>query len=499
MPEKKPSTKSKAVGKTRRAAPAQTANAGASKAAKKPAKSRSTSSGAQRAASKNGASASKIARKGSGAVKVPSAAPRRRATRKAHEYDIVLSFAGEDRDFVQRVNTQLQRGHVRTFYDSDHQAKLLAEDLLALLSHVYQYDARYCAMFISKHYIKKSWTKVERQAAQARAFESGEAYIIPVRLDDTVVPGVLSTTGYIDARDKPPREVVKLLKEKVSQARAADAAKIKRRTTRTSRTASTAAVGAGAKKRIKKSPSTIVPAPRSFTCSTKVSASGAWLLLNNEFHRDATVKTEAGLLIVEVQAHSADEEATFEALDRRHHPHQRHQAVSYAHGNKAHPVIVESVDHYSVKGKTNYILKLRPQNVATAGGMGLGFWIDDAAEKQARLLLLNDKGTAGASSGYFTQSFYGRGGAPQSGVFITLWRRLQGRRLSPTDVLRCARLEAMYHLKASDIVQHISELALGPASKGVLTVRLKAKRSGRFTGEEGIRIEFIGKCDLAAT
>jgi hypothetical protein len=64
--------------------------------------------------------------------------------------------------------------------------------------------AVYTIMFISDAYSKKLWTSHERQAMQARAFQENQEYILPVRFDETQIPGVLPTIGYIDVSSKSP-------------------------------------------------------------------------------------------------------------------------------------------------------------------------------------------------------------------------------------------------------------------------------------------------------
>lgn len=55
-------------------------------------------------------------------------------------------------------------------------------------------------MFVSRNYAERVWTNHERQAAQARALrESNVEYILPVRLDDTEVPGLLPSTAYVES------------------------------------------------------------------------------------------------------------------------------------------------------------------------------------------------------------------------------------------------------------------------------------------------------------
>jgi hypothetical protein len=61
-----------------------------------------------------------------------------------------------------------------------------------------KFKARYCVMFISKEYQARKWTVHEARSAQARAFEEkGAEYILPIRVDDTELEGLLPTIGYV--------------------------------------------------------------------------------------------------------------------------------------------------------------------------------------------------------------------------------------------------------------------------------------------------------------
>ena len=131
------------------------------------------------------------------------------------KYEVCTSFAGEDRAFVERVVSSLKRRKIKCFYDFDEQATLLGKDLFTYLDKVYREDARFCIMFISKHYPVKQWTNHERKSIQARVFESEDDYLIPVRLDDTEVPGVRPTLGYVDGRRHDPSQIAALIQTKV--------------------------------------------------------------------------------------------------------------------------------------------------------------------------------------------------------------------------------------------------------------------------------------------
>jgi hypothetical protein len=133
------------------------------------------------------------------------------------EYDVALSFAGEDRDVVERLAQLLRAGGVRVFYDKYEQASLWGKDLYQYLSNVYQDKARYCVIFLSMSYQEKLWTRHELRSAQARAFKENREYILPVRLDDSEIPAILGTTGYIDIRSTKLEDLADLLRAKLNE------------------------------------------------------------------------------------------------------------------------------------------------------------------------------------------------------------------------------------------------------------------------------------------
>lgn len=117
-----------------------------------------------------------------------------------YEFDVAVSFAGEDRGLVEEVVTAVKAAHVRVFYDSDYLAETWGEDLVEYFDDVYRKKARYAIMFVSRHYAEKMWCRHERRSALARALEQRGAYVLPVRLDDTDLDGLRPTVGYLDAR-----------------------------------------------------------------------------------------------------------------------------------------------------------------------------------------------------------------------------------------------------------------------------------------------------------
>jgi CheY-like chemotaxis protein len=134
--------------------------------------------------------------------------------RKPEEWDVALSFAGEDRAYVQAVANAL-KGEFTVFYDADEDVTLWGKDLGEFLSDVYMERARLVVMFVSSHYARKDWTRVERRGAFARALRERREYILPVRFDDTVLPGLLPTISYLNGRVLSPEELAVRIKRKL--------------------------------------------------------------------------------------------------------------------------------------------------------------------------------------------------------------------------------------------------------------------------------------------
>lgn len=131
------------------------------------------------------------------------------------EYDVALSFAGEQRAYVKAVAGHLKDAGVRVFYDEYETANLWGKNLYDHLDEVYGQLSRYCVLFASEAYERKVWTDHERQSAQARAIKEKGEYILPVRFDDTAIPGLRDTIAYQDANTLTPLQLARLIVKKL--------------------------------------------------------------------------------------------------------------------------------------------------------------------------------------------------------------------------------------------------------------------------------------------
>jgi hypothetical protein len=132
------------------------------------------------------------------------------------EYDVALSLAGEDRGYVQPIAARLRECGVAVFYYEFEQSKMWGLDLVVFLDEVFRKKSRYAVAFISRHYVEKHWPTHERESAQARALVEDSPYFLPVRLDDSELPGLRPTVGYIDARETGRDKLIDLILTKVT-------------------------------------------------------------------------------------------------------------------------------------------------------------------------------------------------------------------------------------------------------------------------------------------
>lgn len=134
------------------------------------------------------------------------------------EYDVCLSFAGEQRDYVEMIAAGLKERGLRVFYDADETVNLWGKDLAERLDYIYRKASRYCVVFVSEAYAAKPWTRHERRSALARAIEEEGEYILPSRFDDTELPGLPPTIAYVDLREYAPETLIEFIVEKITSA-----------------------------------------------------------------------------------------------------------------------------------------------------------------------------------------------------------------------------------------------------------------------------------------
>lgn len=133
---------------------------------------------------------------------------------KEKYYDIAISYASQQSFYVEKVAELLQNKGIKVFYSPFMQVDMWGEDIDTYLYNTYFSEASTCLMFISKEYDASRWCKLESRTAFERQEKNG-FYILPVRFDDTVLPGLDSSLLYLDANHITPEILTDKIVEKL--------------------------------------------------------------------------------------------------------------------------------------------------------------------------------------------------------------------------------------------------------------------------------------------
>jgi len=139
----------------------------------------------------------------------------KKKVREDYEFDVALSFAGEQREYVEQVANFLESKGLEVFYDRFKQSQLWGKNLIEYLQEVYYSKSKFCIMFISSDYLRKMWPAHERRSATARDLEQFGEYILPVIFEKVDVPGLDKYKGYLDARKLAPEDIAGAFLEKL--------------------------------------------------------------------------------------------------------------------------------------------------------------------------------------------------------------------------------------------------------------------------------------------
>jgi hypothetical protein len=132
------------------------------------------------------------------------------------QWDVALSFASEQRGYVEQVAKALKARGVRCFYDADEQIELWGKYLAEELPAIYSERAAAAVVFVSAEYAARDWTRLERRAALNRAVRERQEYVLPARFDDTPLPGLLLDMVAVELRGQTPEQFAGKVAEKLA-------------------------------------------------------------------------------------------------------------------------------------------------------------------------------------------------------------------------------------------------------------------------------------------
>lgn len=133
------------------------------------------------------------------------------------EFQVGLSFAGEQRDYVRAVASELTKRGISNFFDEENEEHLWGKNLAEELQRVYMAASNVVVMFVSKDYAEKSWPRHERRSALSRAIDERREYILPVRFDDTMLPGLDPSVSYLPVQNRTPAKLADNIAAKLVQ------------------------------------------------------------------------------------------------------------------------------------------------------------------------------------------------------------------------------------------------------------------------------------------
>lgn len=97
------------------------------------------------------------------------------------EFDIALSFAGEKREYAELLYKKLVENEISTFYDKDHSAAILGNNVDDYLAPIYRSGAKHVVVLLDSNYPKKVWTVFESDHFKERM---GGGAVIPILFND---------------------------------------------------------------------------------------------------------------------------------------------------------------------------------------------------------------------------------------------------------------------------------------------------------------------------
>ncbi|MCI0387573.1 MAG: hypothetical protein MOB07_02215, partial [Acidobacteria bacterium] len=319
---------------------------------------------------------------------------------------------------------------------------------------------------------EKLWTNHERESAQARAFSEKEEYILPARFDDTQIPGILPTVGYINLNDYTPREFAELISQKI-----------------------------GHPAQTENRPPEEHPQPKikTTTIILIISPDGNPLFID-------ALRVELDDITRLSLIPSSPKEAAFLAGLRN----IGEKLIMVAFGLTALFAKVTSVSQIVDGTIEVWKLELRPTKADYQGG-GLGemaynnLSADDIAEMRAQRILLNEKPSGDGASNrsdlstlndLMLEAFVQGINTPikvEDSPFPALYK--VGRDNS-SEFLAAARLYAVMRLVLSGTVEHILQLDLRMTGEGRLAVKFEGRRARRYVNRPPHVIRIEGECDL---
>jgi len=135
-------------------------------------------------------------------------------------YDIAVSFAGEQREYVRQTVAACKVKGLRVFFDEDKTNEWWGKNFVQEQRRAYSSQTRFFVPFLSSDYLAKPIPMDECSSAMMTAVKHGDGYILPVIMGNADVPPELlhPHIGYLRSEAYSPDQLADELVAKVKSA-----------------------------------------------------------------------------------------------------------------------------------------------------------------------------------------------------------------------------------------------------------------------------------------
>lgn len=137
---------------------------------------------------------------------------------------VAFSFAGEQRELVRAIAEAVEKeiGSGNVFFDEWFEYYIAGQDADLKLQEIYGEGCALVVVCISERYGGKQWSQAEHEAIRARVMKSRASAdtrervaVLPIRVGDGDVKGILFNTIVPDVRDRTPDKTAELIVERL--------------------------------------------------------------------------------------------------------------------------------------------------------------------------------------------------------------------------------------------------------------------------------------------
>lgn len=134
-------------------------------------------------------------------------------------FRIAFSFAGEKRDFVEKVARILadRFGEDRILYDKFHEAEFARRDLGIYLPELYHKESDLVLVVACADYEHKEWCGLEWTAIHALLKNRKDNEVMLTHFDRATFGGLYDTAGWIELESKTPEQFATLILERLAR------------------------------------------------------------------------------------------------------------------------------------------------------------------------------------------------------------------------------------------------------------------------------------------